>query len=120
MRIPKSQIRARTRDLPITFSEERILSHGGLELVRRFFDLIDLRSPVRDGMRGLGRHGDYGFTRTLLSGIGLLIVGGARVTYLRFLGVDSVFLRLGSIQRLPPIGRWWHCIGQPCLWLRLP
>ncbi len=93
MRISKNQIRARTRDLPITFSAERISSHGGLELVRRFFDLIDLRSRVRDGMRGLGRDGDYGFTRTLLAVIGLLIVGGTRLTHLAFLGMDPVFLR---------------------------
>ena len=73
MRISKSQIRARTRDLPITFSEERISSHGGLELVRRFFDLIDFRARVDDGMRGLGRGGDYGFTRTLLADYDALV-----------------------------------------------
>ena len=101
MRISKNQIRARTRDLPITFSAERISSHGGLELVRRFFDLIDLRSRVRDGMRGLGRDGDYGFTRTLLAVIGLLIVGGTRVSHLAFLGMDPVFLRFCGLHRLP-------------------
>ena len=57
MRISKSQIRARTRDLPITFSSERISAHGGLEIVRRFFELIDLRALVRDRMRGVGREG---------------------------------------------------------------
>ncbi len=67
MRISKRRIRARTRDLPITFSEERISSHGGLELVRRFFDLIDFRARVGDGMHGFGQGGDYGFTRTLLA-----------------------------------------------------
>ena len=51
MRIPKSEIRARVHDLPIAFSEERISAHGGLELVRRFLDLIDFRSRVRVGMR---------------------------------------------------------------------
>ncbi len=90
MRISKRWIRARTRDLPITFSEERISSHGGLELVRRFLDRIDFRARVDAGMRGRGRGGDYGFTRTLLAVIGLLIVGGARVTHLAFLGIDPL------------------------------
>ena len=101
VRTSKNEIRARTRDLPITFSEERISSHGGLELVRRFFDLIDFHSRVRDGMRGPERDGDYGFTRTLLSVIRLLIVGGARVTHLAFLAIDPVFLRFCGLHRLP-------------------
>ncbi len=101
MRISKSQIRARTRDYPITFSEERISSHGGLEFVRRFLDLIDFRARVDAGMRGLGRDGDYGFTSTLLAVIGMLIVGSARVTHLTFLGIDPVFLRFCGLHRLP-------------------
>ena len=52
-------------------------------------------------MRGLGRAGDYGFTRMLLSIIGLLIVGGVRVTHLSFLGMDPVFLRFCGLHRLP-------------------
>ncbi len=118
MRISKSQIHARTRDLPITFSEERISSHGGLELVRRFFELIDFRVRVRDGMRGLGRGGDYGFTRILLAVIGLLIVGGARVTHLAFLGIDPVFLRFCGLQRLPSdrtVVAWLKAFTPPAL-----
>ncbi|NRA04009.1 MAG: IS1380 family transposase [Myxococcales bacterium] len=101
MRISKNAIRARTRDLPITFSDERISSHGGLEIVRHFFDLIDLRARVRDRLRGVVPDGDYGFTRILLALIGLLIVGGARVTHLAFLGSDPVFLRFCGLHRLP-------------------
>jgi hypothetical protein len=118
VRISKSQIRARTRELPITFSEERISSHGGLELVRRFLDLIDFRARVDDGMRGLGRGGDYGFTRTLLAVIGLLIVGGARVTHLAFLGVDPVFLRFCGLHRLPAdrtVVAWLKAFTPPAL-----
>jgi hypothetical protein len=118
VRISKSQIRARTQDLPITFSEEQISSHGGLELVRRFMNLIDFRSRVRDGMRGLGRDGDYGFTRTLLSVIGMLIVGGARVTHLGFLGTDPVFLRFCGLHRLPAdrtVVAWLKAFTPPAL-----
>jgi hypothetical protein len=52
-------------------------------------------------MKGLGREGDYGFVRTLLAIMGLLIVGGARVTHLMFLGIDPVFLRFCGLHRLP-------------------
>ncbi len=118
VRISKSQIHARTRNLPITFSEERISSHGGLELIRRFFELIDFRVRVRDGMRGLGRGGDYGFTGILLAVIGLLIVGGARVTHLAFLGIDPVFLRFCGLQRLPSdrtVVAWLKAFTPPAL-----
>ncbi len=118
MRISKSQILARTRDLPITFSSERISAHGGLEIVRRFFELIALRSRVRDCMRGVAPGGDYGFTRMLMALIGLLIVGGVRVTHLAFLGSDPVFLRFCGLHRLPAdrtVVAWLKAFTPPAL-----
>jgi len=118
VRISKSAIRARTRDLPITFSEERISSHGGLEIVRHFFHLIDLRARVRDRLRGVLADGDYGNVRMLLSLIGLLIVGGARVTHLAFLGSDPVFLRFCGLHRLPSdrtVVAWLKAFTPPAL-----
>lgn len=118
MRISKSQIRARTRELPITFSSERISSHGGLEIVRRFFEWIDLRSRMRDGLHGVVPDGDYGFTRMLMALIGLLIVGGTRVTHLAFLGSDPVFLRFCGLHRLPAdrtVVAWLKAFTPPAL-----
>ncbi|MFQ5700170.1 MAG: IS1380 family transposase [Myxococcota bacterium] len=118
MRISKSQIRARSRDLPITFSSERISAHGGLEIVRRFFELIDLRARMRAALRGVVRDGDYGFTRMLMAVIGLLIVGGARVTHLAFLGSDPVFLRFCGLHRLPAdrtVVAWLKAFTPPAL-----
>jgi hypothetical protein len=118
VRISKNRIRARTRELPITFSDERISSHGGLEIVRRFFDLIDLRAQLRDRLGGRVPDGDYGFTRMLLSLIGLLIVGGARVTHLTFLGTDPVFLRFCGLHRLPSdrtVVAWLKAFTPPAL-----
>jgi hypothetical protein len=118
VRISKNRIRARTRELPITFSDERISSYGGLEIVRRFFDLIDLRAQLRDRLRGRVPDGDYGFTRMLLSLIGLLIVGGARVTHLTFLGTDPVFLRFCGLHRLPSdrtVVAWLKAFTPPAL-----
>jgi len=118
VRISKRQIRARTRDLPITFSSEKISAHGGLEIVRRFFELIDLHSRVRARMRGVVPDGDYGFTRMLLALIGLLIVGAARVTHLAFLGSDPIFLRFCGLHRLPAdrtVVAWLKAFTPPAL-----
>jgi hypothetical protein len=102
VRITKNRIRARVAsDLPITFSEERISAHGGLELVRRFLETLAFRRRVQQAIQGLGREGDYGFVQILLAVMGMVIVGGARVTHLAFLGVDPVFLRFCGLHRLP-------------------
>ena len=43
MRLRRQALRARVKaDLPITFSEERISAHGGLEVFARFLAAIDL------------------------------------------------------------------------------
>jgi hypothetical protein len=101
VRIPKREIRARVHDLPISFSEERISAHGGLELIRHFLTSIAFRDRVVKSMQGRAHGGDYGFANMLLAVIGLLVVGGARVTHMVFLGVDPVFLRFCSLHRLP-------------------
>ena len=86
--------------------------------MRRFFELIDFRALVRDRMRGVGREGDYGFPRMLLAVLGLLIVGGARVTHLAFLGSDPVFLRFCGLHRLPAdrtVVAWLKAFTPPAL-----
>ncbi len=116
MRISKRAIRARIQDLPITFSEERISAHGGLELVRGFLATLDFRRRVEKAMRGHGHEGDYGFVRILLTVMGLVIVGGARVTHLAFLGIDPVFLRFCALHRLPSdrtVVAWLKAFSDP-------
>jgi predicted metal-dependent hydrolase len=51
--------RAIRQELPIQFGHEQLTSYGGLELVRRYFHLIELKARIR---RALGKHtgGDYG------------------------------------------------------------
>ena len=102
----------------MTFSEERISAQGGLELVRRFLERLDFRARVRDTMGGHGRDGDYGFVRLLLATMGLVIVGGARVTHLAFLGVDPIFLRFCGLHRVPSdrtVVAWLKAFTHPTL-----
>jgi hypothetical protein len=118
VRISKSALRARPRDIAITFSDEQISSHGGLELIRLYFDQIDLRAQVRTAMAKHGPQGDYGFVHMLLAVVGLLIVGGARVSHLVFLGVDPVFLRFCGLHRLPAdrtVVAWLKAFTTPAL-----
>jgi len=92
--------RAIKRDLPIQFGYEQLTSYGGLELVRRYFQLIELNARIR---RALGKHagGDYGCTHLVLLVIGLLVVGARRLQHLRYLANDSLFARFCGLSRIP-------------------
>ena len=89
--------RAIKRELPIQFGHEQLTSYGGLELVRRYFQLIGLNARIRCA---LGKHvgGDYGCSHLVLLVIGLLVVGARRLQHLRYLANDSLFARFcGSV-----------------------
>lgn len=107
MRLSRSSIRARVKsDLPITFSDERISAHGGLELFRRYLVAIDLPARLR---RALGDAGDYGAVRLVLVVIGLLLVGGRRLAHLAVVARDPLVLRFAGLVRMPSdrtVARW--------------
>ena len=88
------------RELPIQFGHEQLTSYGGLELVRRYFQLIELNARIR---RALGKHagGDYGGSHLVLLVIGLLVVGARRLQHLRYLANDSLFARFCGLSRIP-------------------
>jgi hypothetical protein len=88
------------RELPIQFGHEQLTSYGGLELLRRYFQLIGLNARIR---RALGKHagGDYGATHLVLLVIGLLVVGARRLQHLRYLANDSLFARFCGLSRIP-------------------
>ena len=88
------------RELPIQFGHEELTSYGGLELVRRYFQLIGLNARSR---RALGKHagGDYGGSHLVLLVIGLLVVGARRLQHLRYLANDSLFARFCGLSRIP-------------------
>jgi DDE family transposase len=92
--------RAVKRELPIQFGHEQLTSYGGLELVRRYFQLIGLNARIR---RALGKHagGDYGGPHLVLLVIGLLVVGARRLQHLRYLANDSLLARFCGLSRIP-------------------
>jgi hypothetical protein len=106
------------RDLPIEFSQERISAHGGLELFRRFLVLRGFAARVRGALGGTAVDGDYGVVRMLLAVLALLLIGGARVTHLAFVGVDPIVLRFCGLHRLPAdrtLVRWLKAFTAPLL-----
>ena len=73
MRLTKAQLRARIKGrLPITFSDERISSHGGLELVRLYLEGLGLRQRLE---QALEIRSDYGASRIVLALIGIAAGG---------------------------------------------
>ena len=92
--------RASKHLLPLQFGHAQRTSYGGLELVRRSFQLIELKARIR---QALGKHtrGDYGGTHLVLLVIGLLVVGARRLQHLRYLTDDSMFAWFCGLSRIP-------------------
>jgi hypothetical protein len=88
------------RELPIQFGDEQLTSHGGLKLVRRYFQLIGLNARIRLALSKQAG-GDYGCTHLVLLLIGLLVVGARRLQHLRYLANDSLFARFCGLSRIP-------------------
>jgi hypothetical protein len=89
------------RDLSIEFGREQLSSYGGLELVRRYFQLINLHQRIRDGFREHELGGDYGCVHLVVLVIGLLLVGARRLKQLRYVAHDPLFARLCGLTRIP-------------------
>ena len=119
MRLRRQRLRARVNPgLPITFSEERISAHGGLEIFSRFLRAIDLGGRLQGAFRGFRCEGDYGAVRFVRCVVGLLLVGGRRISHLRVLERDPVFLRFAGLKRLPAdrtLVRWMKRLSFPVL-----
>ena len=110
MRLSRSRIRACVKgDLPITFSEEKLSAHGGLELFRRYLAALDVPGRLRGLFRDTELDGDFGAVRLAMLLIGLLVIGGLRVTHLAFVGMDPILLRFAGLHLVPAdrtVVRW--------------
>jgi hypothetical protein len=119
VRTNRSRIRARVKaDLPITFSDEKISAHGGLELLRRYLAAIDLPGRLRALFRDTALDGDFGVVRMAMLLIGLLVIGGLRVTHLAFVGTDPILLRFAGLHLAPAdrtVVRWLKAFTPPLL-----
>ena len=89
------------RDLAIEFGRERLSSYGGLELLRRYFQLLGLSGRIRQALRNCQLGGDYGCANLVILIIGLLAVGARRLGQLRYLADDALLARLCGLARIP-------------------
>jgi hypothetical protein len=103
-------LRARVKgDLPIRFTNEKLTSYGGLELVARFLRVSRFLERRKEVFSIRMFDTDYGSFRTALALLGMLIVGGSRLGHLRLLARDPLFLRFAQLTRLPDertLSRW--------------
>ncbi len=88
-------------DLRIEFVPQDLTSYGGLELLRRYFRLLDLHRRLREAFRAHGLGGDYGGARLVLLLLALWVVGGRRIEHLRYLAADPLVARLCGLARVP-------------------
>jgi hypothetical protein len=119
VKLRKDRIRARVKgDLPVTFSEEQISAHGGLEIFGRYLRSLDLARRLRDALRPHGLDGDYGAVRMVFTVLALIVAGGWRISHLTFIGVDPVILRFAGLKRMPAdrtVVRWLKRFGSEAL-----
>lgn len=76
-------------------------SYGGLELVRRYFRLLDLHGRIRQAFSAYGLGGDYGCGHLVLLVIALFLVGARRLEHLRDVAHYPLFVRLCGLARIP-------------------
>ncbi len=88
-------------DLRVEFVRQALTSYGGLELVRRYFKLLDLHRRLRQAFSAYGFGGDYGCGRLVLLVVALFLVGAQRLEHLRFVAHDPLFARLCGLARIP-------------------
>jgi hypothetical protein len=78
-------------DLRIEFGDEKLTSHAGLELLRRFVREVGFLSAIRDSAKRLRIRGDFSFGKVVLTVVGMLLVGAKRLRHLTFVGSARSF-----------------------------
>jgi hypothetical protein len=102
VRIGKRGFTARIKsNLRVEFGEERLTSHAGLELFRRYIGERGLGDELRRSERRLPRRGDLRFVPLVLLVIAMLLVGGRRLRHVEYLGGDPLVQRITGLRRIP-------------------
>jgi hypothetical protein len=85
----------------LEFGAEKLTSHAGLELVRRFLRGTGWLRALRASESKLAVGGDFSFGRVVLAVVAMLLVGAKRMRHLSFFGGDPLFLRFVGMSRAP-------------------
>src|SRR5262245_55899537 len=87
------------RDLAIEFVPQQLTSYGGLELLRRYVQRLDLAERLRRACAALG--GDYSGASLSLLIVALLYAGARRLEHTRYLGGDPLITRFCGLAQVP-------------------
>jgi hypothetical protein len=87
------------RDLAIEFVPQQLTSYGGLELLRRYVQRLDLAARLRRACAALG--GDYSGAGLSLLVLALLYAGARRLEHLRYLAGDPLITRFCGLAQVP-------------------
>ena len=87
------------RDLAIEFVPQQLTSFGGLELLRRYVQRLDLAARLRRACAALG--GDYSGASLSLLILALLYAGARRLEHLRYLAGDPLITRFCGLAQVP-------------------
>jgi len=88
-------------DLAIEFTDDRLTSYAGLELLRQYWNRIDLSGRLRRALEPCNLGGDYQGSRMVVLLMVLMLVGARRVAQLKYLGGDPIVRRATDLERLP-------------------
>ena len=95
--------------LRIEFAPQDITAYGGLELIRRYFGIINLHRRVQAVFFHYEMGGDYRAIDMILVIVGLILVGGRRLEHLSYVCEDPLVKRFCGLFRLPrerSVARW--------------
>ena len=104
------------RDLPIAFVPQQLTSYGGLELLRRYLQRIELPRRLKAAGAALG--GDYGGAQLALLLLALPYVGARRLEHLQYLVGDPLVRRFAGLARVPTtrtVSNWLRRFTQDTL-----
>src|SRR6266550_1101133 len=93
----------------IEFASQDITAFGGLELIGRYFRLIELGRTVRSVFARYDLGGDYRAIDMMLVIVVFIFVGGRRLDHLNYLCEDPLVKRFCGLLRLPrerSVARW--------------
>ena len=108
----------------VEFASQDITAFGGLELIRRYFRLIELGRTVRSVFARYHIGGDYRAIDMILVIVVLILAGGRRLDHLNYLCEDPLVKRFCDLLRLPrerSVARWLKRFGHKSLeaWVEL-
>ncbi len=87
------------RDLAIEFVPQQLTSFGGLELLRRYVQRLELAARLRRACAALG--GDYSGASLGLLILALLYTGARRLEHLQYLAGDPLVTRFCGLAQVP-------------------